>query len=259
MAWRSRVPPIGRGVGEMLTGSRDHFVDGASNIPAHRRVEMGLDAWYAERFPEVCERRITPFLYGRGVGFLTRAYAATYRAAVDGWRFVRSHDLTSRRVGQALATMPLVRALMKASRPVARGQTCHALVTVVRGVLDAAYRKERLRSPGLGCLVPGAPPPGGGGAPGHPSGTRGAGRLGRSLRGCLMRIALFADTYPHDVNGVADACVRLLIDVEERTRLAAGARGEAISRSWDAILDGVLDAYAEVAAGAALTGTARPN
>lgn len=152
-------PIIGRGVGEMLTGSRDHFVDGASNMPAHLRVEMGLDAWYAERFPDVCGRRITPFLYGRGVNFLTRAYAATYRTAVEGWRFIRSHDLTSRRVGQALATMPLVGALMKASRPVAHGQRCHALVTAVRGVLDAAYRKERLRSAGLACLVPVTPSP----------------------------------------------------------------------------------------------------
>lgn len=87
-------PIIGRRVGEILTGSRDHFVDGASDMPAHLRVEMGLDAWYAEQFPEVCGRRITPFLYGRGVDFLTRAYASTYRAVMEGRRFLHSHDLT---------------------------------------------------------------------------------------------------------------------------------------------------------------------
>ena len=64
---------------------------------------------------------------------------------------------------------------------------------------------------------------------------------------------------PGDVKGFADACVRLLLDVEERTRLGAGARGEATSRNWDAILDGVLDAYAEIAAGPAPAGAARPN
>lgn len=64
---------------------------------------------------------------------------------------------------------------------------------------------------------------------------------------------------PGDVRGFADACAHLLTDVDERARPAAGPRAEALSRRWDTILDGVLDAYAEVAAGADRAGAARPN
>lgn len=152
-------PIIGRGVGEILTGRRDHFVDGASNMLAHLRVEMGLDAWYAERFPGACARRLTPFLDGNGGGFLARAYAATYHVALDGCRFARSHACTARRVGQALASMPLLAALMKAARAGAEAPRRPWLISAVRGLLDAAYSKERLRSVGLAYLVPVPPSP----------------------------------------------------------------------------------------------------
>lgn len=55
--------------------------------------------------------------------------------------------------------MPMVGALMKAARPVGEGGPCHVILAAVRGLLDAAYRRERLRSPGLACLVPAAPSP----------------------------------------------------------------------------------------------------
>lgn len=48
---------------------------------------------------------------------------------------------------------------------------------------------------------------------------------------------------PGDVGAFAQACLRLLIDDEERLRLGEGAREEALSRNWSAILDVVLDAY----------------
>ena len=50
---------------------------------------------------------------------------------------------------------------------------------------------------------------------------------------------------PGDPDGFAEGCLRLLRCEEERRRLAEGARAEATSRSWAAILDGVLDAWAE--------------
>lgn len=150
-------PIIGRGVGELLTGRRDHFVDGASNMLAHLRVEMGLDAWYAERHPDVCALRLTPFLQAGGEGFLTRAYAATYSVALDACRFLRSHRSAARRAGQALATMPLVRALAAAARPSGERLGCLGVVGALRGLLEAAYRRERLRSVGLAYLVPVAP------------------------------------------------------------------------------------------------------
>lgn len=56
---------------------------------------------------------------------------------------------------------------------------------------------------------------------------------------------------PGDPDAFAQACLRLLRCEEERRRLAEGARAEATSRSWDAILDGVLDAYGRARAVAA--------
>lgn len=50
---------------------------------------------------------------------------------------------------------------------------------------------------------------------------------------------------PGDPDAFADACLRLLTDDGERLRLAEGARKEALSRSWEAVLDGLLDAYGE--------------
>lgn len=50
---------------------------------------------------------------------------------------------------------------------------------------------------------------------------------------------------PRDPEDFARACIGLLRDDTERTRLARAARDEATSRDWDAILDGVLDAYAQ--------------
>lgn len=50
---------------------------------------------------------------------------------------------------------------------------------------------------------------------------------------------------PGDPDAFAEACVRLLTDDDERRRLAEGARREALARSWDSVLDGLLDAYGE--------------
>lgn len=48
---------------------------------------------------------------------------------------------------------------------------------------------------------------------------------------------------PLDSTAFADACIRLLSNDVERKRLAWGARKEALGRSWDAVLDGVLEGY----------------
>lgn len=64
---------------------------------------------------------------------------------------------------------------------------------------------------------------------------------------------------PGDVQGFAEACARLLGDERERRRLAMGAREEALARRWDAVLDGVLDTYAESAAGRGVAGVAPRN
>jgi glycosyltransferase involved in cell wall biosynthesis len=48
---------------------------------------------------------------------------------------------------------------------------------------------------------------------------------------------------PRDVVAFAAACVELLGNEDERLRLADCARAEALSRSWPAVLDGVLGAW----------------
>lgn len=144
-------PVIGRGVGELLAGDRDRFVDGSSNPMAHLRVEMGVDAWHAQRFPEVRRRRLRPAFDADSIKFLVRAYAATYQVAVDPGLFLHSHRSTTRRVGQALGTMGLVVALT--------GGPGMPVLPVVRGALRAAYRRSCLRSLPLAYLNPVAPPP----------------------------------------------------------------------------------------------------
>jgi glycosyltransferase involved in cell wall biosynthesis len=54
---------------------------------------------------------------------------------------------------------------------------------------------------------------------------------------------------PRDPVALADAVVSLLSNDALRQRLAEGARSHALSRSWEAILDGLFEDYREVANG----------
>lgn len=144
-------PWIGRGVGELLTGSRHRFVDGASHPLAHLRVEMGLDASCARSHPEVPVRRLFPAFRDRELGFLVRAYATTYGVAVPTALFARSHRAATRGVGQALASLALLSALM--------GGGGFPVVPALRRALSAAYGRKTLRSVALAYLNPVAPPP----------------------------------------------------------------------------------------------------
>jgi hypothetical protein len=139
-------PLIGRAVGELLTGSRETFVDGSSDLLGHVRVEVGLDAWYARRHPEVCRRRLLPALPGEEGAYLARAYASTYGVRMPAPMFARSLRVSSRRTRQALRVLPLIGALLDpVHTPVA---------SALRRALRAAYRSEALRSPTLAFLNP---------------------------------------------------------------------------------------------------------
>lgn len=144
-------PWIGLGVGALLHGRRDRFVDGSSNLLAHLRVEMGVDAWFGERYPEVRRRRLRVAFDGDEVSFLVRAYAATYGVLVAPELFARSHRATSRRVGQALATLPLLSALTPGTGGLA--------LPSIRWALRTAYGCEPLKSLVLAYLNPVAPEP----------------------------------------------------------------------------------------------------
>lgn len=139
-------PFIGHGVGELVAGDRSLFVDGSSNLLGHLRIEMGVDAWYADRSPEVRRRRLAYAFRAGEMGFLVQAYAATYGVAIASGHFERSHRSTTRRVGQALASLRLISSLMK-------GGAAPALPTV-RWALRTAYGAAALRSAALACLNP---------------------------------------------------------------------------------------------------------
>lgn len=141
-------PLIGRAVGELLTGSRETFVDGSSDLLAHLRVEMGLDAWYALGHPEVFRCRPAPSLGADAVAWLMRAYGRTYGAHLPEEMFVRSLRISSLRVGQALLGVRLLGGLIgPAPRPAVRA---------LRAALAVAYRG--FRSTSLAFLNP-VPPP----------------------------------------------------------------------------------------------------
>jgi hypothetical protein len=139
-------PLIGRAVGELLTGSRETFVDGSSDLLGHVRVEVGLDAWYARRRPDVCGRRLLPAFSEEEGGFLARAYAATYGVRLPQPMFSRSLGVSSRRAGQALVILRLMGGLLGPARGLA--------ASALRGALGAAYRSRALRSPTLAFLNP---------------------------------------------------------------------------------------------------------
>lgn len=142
-------PWIGRGVGEFLFGSRKRFVDGVSHPHAHLRVEMGLDALYARRYPEVSRRRLTPVFGRRDMGFLIRGYAVAYGVVLPVQPFVQSHWAATHMAGQALASMRIVAALTPGAGTL--------VLPAFRRVIRAAYRVERLRSLALAYLTPVAP------------------------------------------------------------------------------------------------------
>lgn len=66
---------------------------------------------------------------------------------------------------------------------------------------------------------------------------------------------------PGDLVAFSDACVGLLENEDERRRLGDGARSEALSRDWTAVLDGVLDVYRDAAETREVDGaeSARPS
>jgi hypothetical protein len=145
-------PWIGRGVGELVHGDRDRFVDGSSDLLSHLRVEMGVDAWYYARHPSVRRRRLRPVFPGPEIDFLVAAYASTYGVAFHPRTFRRSHLAAGRRAGQALATLRLVHALM------GDRHGASILPRVGRG-LRALYRFGALRNATLAYLTPVLPSP----------------------------------------------------------------------------------------------------
>jgi len=98
-------PWVGRGVGELATGRRDVFIPGERDQVGHVRVETGLDAWYAARFPIHRLFQPSPVFDGGTIRFLTSAYEETYGIRFDATQILASHLAVARLAGQALRTM----------------------------------------------------------------------------------------------------------------------------------------------------------
>jgi hypothetical protein len=145
-------PIIACATGELLHGSPAHFVDGDTDCVAHVRVEAGLDAVYADRHPELRALPLAPVFNAFTVGYVTRAFEATYGPVVDESVLLHSHVSTARHAPRALQIASLVARTL----PVG-GQS--APVPLVAGDGDGALR-SRLgsRNQALAFLFP-APPP----------------------------------------------------------------------------------------------------
>jgi hypothetical protein len=143
-------PLIGRGVGELVHGSNDVFVDGSSDPESHLRIELGLDCWFAARHPDARAVRLRPTFDESTVGYLERAYARTYGVAIPKASFLHSHVHMGKRAGQFLATIGFIGALMDDARGL-------IALPSMRRMLRAAYHRSTLRGLSLAYLNPVSP------------------------------------------------------------------------------------------------------
>lgn len=108
LADRLLPPAVGRGVGELIAGDRHRMISGDQNLPAHVRVETGLDAWVSARQPHIGGTRLSPVFHGGSVGFLARAYAETYRLAIDETLLLSGYLGTLRMGERALRSIAML-------------------------------------------------------------------------------------------------------------------------------------------------------
>jgi len=147
LADRAIHPLVGRGVGEVLHGAPDVFVDGASDPLTHLRVELGLDCWYAARHRRARSIRLRPVFDETSIVYLQRAYALTYGVTIGVDAFLDSHRATGRRAAQSLSTLWIIGGLM-------RDRGWPLTLPGVRWALKRAYRSSALRGIALAYLNP---------------------------------------------------------------------------------------------------------
>ncbi len=89
-------PLVGCAVGELVAGSPARFQSGDSQPIGHVRVEAGLDAVFAGRYPDLGRLRLRPAFDSAGIQFLVGAFRDTYRAAPPAPLFLSSHRSAAR-------------------------------------------------------------------------------------------------------------------------------------------------------------------
>lgn len=148
-------PPVGRAVGEHLTGRRD-FVRASADRTAHVRVEVGLDAWVSHRHPGLRARPLRPVFDGATVSWLAGAYRETYRIPVDPTVLLDTHQRAVRMATRALLTIGAMGALLARRH---RSPAVRGLRRTLAGCLLAVRASVTEESMLLAYLNP-VPPPG---------------------------------------------------------------------------------------------------
>jgi hypothetical protein len=95
-------PLLGCAAGELVDGCAGRFMEGDRFPELHGRVEAGLDAVFAARYPQLRARKIHPVLDAGSVGFVQHAYEDTYGIVLDPLVLLRAHRGAARRAAQGL-------------------------------------------------------------------------------------------------------------------------------------------------------------
>lgn len=132
-------PLIGCAVGELVHGSASRFVAGDADPEAHGRVEAGLDAVYARRYP-VLRRTPPTALDAPSLGFVAAAYRKVYGLLLDPETLLRAHRVAARRAAQGLLLAGLTSRVADGPETVRTGQGEGRLRRrVARSALAFAY------------------------------------------------------------------------------------------------------------------------
>jgi hypothetical protein len=95
-------PLLGCAAGELVDGSAGRFIEGDASPVLHGRVEAGLDAVIARRYPRIRARPLEPILDERSIAFVRDAYLDTYGVALNLASLLRAHRGAARRAAQGL-------------------------------------------------------------------------------------------------------------------------------------------------------------
>ena len=95
-------PLLGCAAGELLDGQAGRFVQGDQSPELHGRVEAGLDAIVASRYPHIRTRSLGPALDERSIAFVAGAYRDTYDIVLDQSMLLRAHRAAAKRAWQGL-------------------------------------------------------------------------------------------------------------------------------------------------------------
>jgi len=116
IADRRLHPVVGSGVADVRKRwraeeggvARPAFVSADADPEGHVRVETGIDAWISGVHPSLRRRRFTPIFDAASIGFLVRAYRATYGVEFAPRDFLTSHQASARMATRALVAIGLL-------------------------------------------------------------------------------------------------------------------------------------------------------